>query len=151
MRSDSCVKVMPYLQMKFLAKKTIQNVTSDKCTGFWTNKTVKRESKTQLAQSIFFSLVWFHLSSVWFNLISIKPLVRKVFFSSETFFLHLSGNISWWQKLSLRFSLIILISDWFTFWGAGDLGTTGTPNVVDHGGVAVSIKHLGKQFVNDKK
>ena len=57
MRSDSCVKVMPYIQMKFLAKKTIQNVTSDKCTGFWTNKTVKRESKTQLAQSIFFSLV----------------------------------------------------------------------------------------------
>ena len=55
---------MPYLQMKFLAKKTIQNVTSDKCTGFWTNKTVKRESKTQLAQSIFFSLVIIILTSV---------------------------------------------------------------------------------------
>ena len=57
MRSDSCVKVLPYLKMKFLAKEVSQKVTSDKCTGFWINRTVKFGSKTQLPQSIVLSLL----------------------------------------------------------------------------------------------
>ena len=64
MKSDSCFKVMPYLQMKFFAKEVIKKITSDKCTGFWINKTVKRVSKTKLSQSILLSLT-LHFVCAW--------------------------------------------------------------------------------------
>ena len=64
---------MPYLQIKFLAKKAIQKVTSEECTGFWINKIVKIVSKTKLSQSIVFSLHTHTASPA-------SPLIFNVFY-----------------------------------------------------------------------